>query len=172
MSYLRTGPDPSSTSLPLAYSRERAGRKLPSLPAGYSLRRAVVRHVSDLSHAVHALRTLVATEHIQFLHPLVGGHLFLAASDEVQFSRLARCLEGKRGQQFRIFPSYYEMALWIGGDAAAIDRFIRVKRLSIARDVDGRSVFLAHNQWTLNRVCREWPDINFCAGPMAEGERA
>jgi len=168
MSYLLTGSDPSSSSARIAYGREPVGRVPPSR-RGYSLRRVLVRHSGGSSESEYALRALASAASIELLDPLIGNDLFLAASESSKLDTLVQCLKGREPRSFKVVPTYYEMALWIDGDAFTMDRFMRVKRLSVAHDADRRSVFLAHNDSILNRIRQEWPSISFRSGPNVEG---
>ena len=52
-------------------------------------------------------------------------------------------------------------ARWLQGDANEIKNFVDKNRANSAQDQDGNWVFLARNDWHLNKTAEDFPKISF-----------
>ena len=54
-------------------------------------------------------------------------------------------------------------ARWVEGDAALVKSFVEENRGDVAEDHNDVPVFLARNQWQLDRAAQDYPDLHFLA---------
>jgi peptide chain release factor 3 len=56
----------------------------------------------------------------------------------------------------------FERARWVDADDPKhVKKFAEANRDNVATDHGGATVFLARNDWQLNRAKQDWPDIRF-----------
>ena len=100
----------------------------------------------------------------QIFRPLDGSPWIVGVVGPLQLD----VLRARIGAEYNIAASFepapYETARWVSSqDGALLRRFGDRHRSSIAEDRDGALVFLARNAWELNRIQRDWPDLQFGA---------
>jgi peptide chain release factor 3 len=98
----------------------------------------------------------------QFFRPLMSNDLILGAVGTLQFEVLA----DRIATEFEIMSHFegtsFEVARWVDADdPKLIKRFADANRDNIAEDHSGATVFLARNDWQLNRAKQDWPDLRF-----------
>lgn len=80
----------------------------------------------------------------------------------LQFEVIQYRLDHEYGAQCRFDPVDYIRACWLEAeDPKVLDAFVRTRANQIARDKDGRFVYLAETRWSLEREMKEHPDIAF-----------
>ena len=72
----------------------------------------------------------------------------------------------------RFEQGQYETARWVAGDPAELKRFEDANRSAVAEDHDGVPVFLARNDWDLERMMKDWPSLTFSATREQTEEKA
>ena len=70
-------------------------------------------------------------------------------------------LTGEYGVGIGFEPVPYALARWIGGEKAAIARFIGENRSSIADDVDGDPVYLASSAFMMRRTAEMNAELTY-----------
>ena len=95
-----------------------------------------------------------------------GGGLDFALHDvvgqlqlEVLISRLDA--EYKVAAVLEMAP--FDTARWLSGDVRLVEEFTSINRTSMAKDRDGKAVFLARSAWDVNYQSERHPDIKFSA---------
>jgi peptide chain release factor 3 len=59
-------------------------------------------------------------------------------------------------------PTSFERARWVDADdPKLVKKFADANRDNVAEDHGGDIVFLARNDWQLNRAAADWPGIRF-----------
>jgi peptide chain release factor 3 len=109
-----------------------------------------------------ALEDLAEEGVTQVFRPSLGSQWIVGVVGQLQIEVLASRIatEYKIAVGFESAP--YETARWVtGADTAVLKRFIERHRSSMAEDRDDAPVFLARNNWELNRTMEEWPDLRF-----------
>lgn len=79
----------------------------------------------------------------------------------LQFEVLQHRLLNEYGAKAQFAPVSIYKACWIGGEDTAIDAFVKDKYRHIARDKEGKLVFMAETKAWLQMVEENFPDIQF-----------
>ncbi len=81
---------------------------------------------------------------------------------ELQFDVIQFRLEHEYGAKCRFDPLPFMKACWIiGSTNTDLQAFVSRHKMQVATDKDGRYVFLAETQWSLEREIKENPGITF-----------
>jgi peptide chain release factor 3 len=100
----------------------------------------------------------------QIFRPLDGSPWIVGVVGPLQLDVLGARLGAEYNIAASFEPAPYETARWVSSqDGALLKRFGDRHRSSMAEDRDGALVFLARNTWELNRIQRDWPDLQFGA---------
>ena len=127
----------------------------------------ILRHVR-LEDAIRsrklwdALREMAEEGVVQIFSPLDGGTQIIGVVGELQLDVLGDRLSTEYGIPIGFEPAGAESARWIkSNDAAALAQFIDRNRSSVARDIDGDTVFLARSDFDLKWTAERNPAIQF-----------
>ncbi|MCL2469797.1 MAG: peptide chain release factor 3 [Alphaproteobacteria bacterium] len=122
-------------------------------------------HIDDPMKVKHIRRAL---EHFaeegasQVFKPLSGAAWIVGVVGPLQFEVLEARLAAEYGVAVHFESAHLEAARWVqSSDAGALKKFEDENRSSLAQDHDGALVFLARNNWQLNRAIEENPKIEF-----------
>ena len=98
----------------------------------------------------------------QVFRPVSGAAWIIGVVGQLQLDVLTERMRSEYQIQVGLEPAPYQTARWIrSGDGATLKRFLERQRSAMATDRDGQPVFLARDQWELNRARDEWPAIQF-----------
>jgi peptide chain release factor 3 len=114
-------------------------------------------------HLRAALEDLAEEGVTQVFRPLVGGNWIVGVVGQLQLDVLATRLESEYNVKAGFEPAPYATARWVTGDAAHLKEFMERHRSSIAEDRDGNPVFMPRNDWELNRMQQDFPQLRFTA---------
>ncbi len=90
------------------------------------------------------------------------GRQLIGVVGILQLDVIAHRLESEYKASCRFEPVEYESACWItADDSKDLDEFLHLQRDRIAKDREGRFVFLARNRWLLERTLQEFPKIRY-----------
>ena len=81
----------------------------------------------------------------------------------MQFDVLASRIELEYGLPVRFQASHFNSARWVSGNKIDLDKFSSENKQHIAIDHDNDLVFLTRLQWDIDRVERDYPQINLTA---------
>ncbi|UWQ94940.1 peptide chain release factor 3 [Rhodobacteraceae bacterium M385] len=95
--------------------------------------------------------------------PTFGSGFIVGVVGALQFEVLASRIEMEYGLPVRFEASQFTSARWVHGDKDAVDAFANANKQHIATDNDGDPVYLTRLQWDIDRVGRDYPDINLSA---------
>ena len=99
---------------------------------------------------------------IQVFRPLVGTDTILGAVGVLQFDVTVARLQSEYRVDAAYEPAGCSTARWIQcDDKKKLQEFERKERLNLAYDAEGHLSYLAPNQWGLDYVMKQWPDISF-----------
>jgi peptide chain release factor 3 len=109
-----------------------------------------------------ALQDLAEEGVTQVFRPIGGANWIVGVVGQLQLEVLA----SRIATEYRIAVGFeavpYETARWVAGDdPTLVKRFIEHHRASLAEDRDEALVFLARNDWELNRTIEDWPELQF-----------
>jgi len=91
-----------------------------------------------------------------------GANWVVGVMGALQFEVMGDRIRTEYDVPVRFSPSSLHTARWLeADDPALLKRFIDKNIGSIADDHDGLPVFLADDNWHLNRAAELWPDIRF-----------
>ena len=99
---------------------------------------------------------------IQVFRPLVGTDTILGAVGVLQFDVTVARLQSEYRVEAAYEPAGCSTARWIHcDDKKKLQEFERKERLNLAYDAENHLSYLAPNQWGLDFVMKQWPDISF-----------
>jgi peptide chain release factor 3 len=91
-----------------------------------------------------------------------NGRKVIGTVGQLQFEVLQYRIENEYGAKCRYEPIQLYKACWITSDnKAKLDEFTRKKTNFMARDKDGRDVYLAETPWMLDTARQDFPEIQF-----------
>ena len=91
--------------------------------------------------------------------PTFGSGFIVGVVGPLQFEVLASRVELEYGLPLRFEASQFSSARWIKGKRSSMDKFIAANKQHMATDNDGDPVFLTRLQWDIDRVERDFPDL-------------
>jgi peptide chain release factor 3 len=95
--------------------------------------------------------------------PSIGSGFIVGVVGALQFEVLASRIEMEYGLPVRFEASQFTSARWVSGDKAAVEKFADANKQHISHDHDGDIVYLTRLQWDIDRVARDYPDVNLTA---------
>ncbi len=109
-----------------------------------------------------ALEDLAEEGVTQVFRPVIGSQWIVGVVGRLQLDVLSSRVNGEYGVPIGFEEAPYTTARWISSaDPAVVKRFIEQNRGVVAEDRDDAPVFLARNDWELNYMMKEWPDLTF-----------
>jgi len=94
----------------------------------------------------------------------------LAAVGQLQLEVVQYRLEHEYGVQTRIEPLGFSVARWVSGGWSALEKVGRIFNCKTVRDAWDRPVLLFKNDWNLNQLAEDHPDLELSAvAPVVSG---
>ncbi len=94
----------------------------------------------------------------------------LAAVGQLQLEVVQYRLENEYGVQARIEPLGFSVARWVSGGWPALEKVGRIFNCKTVRDAWDRPVLLFKNDWNLNQLAEDHPDLELSAvAPVVSG---
>lgn len=94
----------------------------------------------------------------------------LAAVGQLQFEVVQFRMQNEYGVETRLEALPYSVARWVTGGWDALDKVGRLFNTVIVKDNWGRPVLLFKNEWNLNQVMEDHPELKLSAiAPVASG---
>ena len=90
-----------------------------------------------------------------------GSRKFIGTVGELQFEVLQYRLEHEYGAKCRFEHRNIHKACWLHGAQDKIDEFTKFRQNNMARDKDGKPVFLAETAFILQTSIANNPDLEF-----------
>jgi peptide chain release factor 3 len=92
----------------------------------------------------------------------LGSDFIVGVVGALQFEVLADRIRTEYDLPCHFEGTSYEVARWVDADdSKLIKKFADANRDNIAEDHSGATVFLARNEWQLNRAKQDWPQLRF-----------
>jgi peptide chain release factor 3 len=110
-------------------------------------------------HLEKALMQFAEEGAAKVFKPSIGSGFIVGVVGQLQFEVLASRIELEYGLPVRFEQSQFTSARWVKGDKQDIDKFVDSNKQHIAHDNDGDIVYLTRLQWDIDRVGRDYPDI-------------
>lgn len=110
-------------------------------------------------HLEKALMQFAEEGAARVFKPSFGSGFIVGVVGQLQFEVLASRIELEYGLPVRFEQSQFTSARWVKGDTQTVDKFVEANKQHIAHDNDGDIVFMTRLQWDIDRVGRDYPDI-------------
>lgn len=114
-------------------------------------------------HLEKALMQFAEEGAAKVFKPSFGSGFIVGVVGALQFEVLASRIELEYGLPVRFETSQFTSARWVSGEKLAVDKFAAANKQHIANDHDGDPVYLTRLQWDIDRVARDFPDIELSA---------
>ncbi len=108
-----------------------------------------------------ALQELAEEGVVQLFRPQDGSPPMVGVVGTLQLDVLVARLAAEYGVKIGFEQTPYQLARWVSGDRALIERFVTDQRSAMADDVDGDPVFLATSAFMLRRTAELHPGLTF-----------
>ena len=94
----------------------------------------------------------------------------LAAVGQLQLEVVQHRLENEYGVETRLEPMGYQVARWVSGGWKVLDELGRIFNCKTVKDAWQRPVLLFKNDWNLNQLQEDHPELELCAvAPVVSG---
>jgi peptide chain release factor 3 len=114
-------------------------------------------------HLEKALTQFAEEGAAKVFRPILGSGFIVGVVGALQFEVLASRIEIEYGLPVRFEGSQFTSARWVSGPKAAVEAFVAVNKGHIAHDTDGDVVYLTRLQWDIDRVGRDFPEVQLTA---------
>ncbi len=126
------------------------------------LRRVNLRNPLKVKQLQKGLLELTEEGAVQVFRPLINNDYILGAVGALQFDVTMARLKDEYGVDAVYEPVEHARARWISSeDKKRLAEFEKEMRARLALDSGGNRTFLAPNEWQLNYVMEQWPEISF-----------
>ncbi len=95
--------------------------------------------------------------------PYIGSGWIVGVVGPLQFEVLASRIELEYGLPVRFEATQFTSARWVSGPQDKVDAFVAANKGQISEDHDGDPVYMTRLQWDIDRVARDYPEINLSA---------
>jgi len=113
-------------------------------------------------HLGRALEQLAEEGAARVFKPMMGANWIVGVVGVLQFDVLADRIRTEYNIPVHFESTGLVTARWVeADDPLLLKRFIAETESSLARDHTGAPVFLARNNWHLERTAEDWPDVRF-----------
>ncbi len=113
-------------------------------------------------HLGRALEQLAEEGAAQTFKMELGSDWIVGVVGSLQFDVLADRIRTEYELPVIFEGTTFERARWVDADdPKAIKKFAEANRDNVATDHGGATVFLARNDWQLNRAKQDWPELRF-----------
>jgi peptide chain release factor 3 len=114
-------------------------------------------------HLDKALMQFAEEGAAKIFKPTFGSGFIVGVVGALQFEVLASRIELEYGLPVRFEASQFTSARWVKGERLAVEKFAAANKQHMATDNDGDPVFLTRLQWDIDRVGRDYPDVQLTA---------
>ena len=126
------------------------------------LRRVRAQDPMKAKHLGRALEQIAEEGGAQVFKMFLGSDFIVGVVGALQFEVLADRIRTEYDLPCHFEATSFEVARWIDAeDPKAIKKFADANRDNIAEDHSGATVFLARNDWQLNRAKQDYPNLRF-----------
>lgn len=126
------------------------------------LRRVSLRNPLKVKQLQKGLLQLTEEGAVQVFRPVMNNDYILGAVGALQFDVTMARLKDEYGVDAVYEAVEHARARWISSsDKKRLEEFEKENRGRLALDSQGNLAFLAPNEWQLNYVMEQWPEISF-----------
>lgn len=124
--------------------------------------RVVLKDPMKTKQLKRALEQLAQEGASQIFKPLNGSDWVLGVVGQLQFDVIATRLRDEYGVEGRYEGAPFKAARWVqANDNDKLKAFMEKHRHDLGEDAYGALTFLAPNDWHIQRIAEEWPDLQF-----------
>jgi len=127
------------------------------------LRRVRLGDPLKAKHLQRALESLAEEGVTQVFRPVLGSDWIVGVVGTLQLDVLKERLSSEYNLEIDFEATQYVTARWVTGANDDMKKFIAASRPSLGEDRDKTPVYLARNDWDLNRVQEDWKSLKFSA---------
>ncbi len=125
------------------------------------LRRVQLGDPLKAKHLQRALESLAEEGVTQVFRPMLGSDWIVGVVGTLQLDVLKDRLEAEYNLEVNFEATQYITARWVTGDSDIMKKFIDSSRASLGEDRDKTPVYLARNNWDMDRAQEDWKDLKF-----------
>jgi len=129
------------------------------------LRRVQLGDPLKAKHLQRALESLAEEGVTQVFRPMLGSDWIVGVVGTLQLDVLKDRLEAEYNLEVNFEATQYITARWVsmgeGGTNDTMKKFIDGNRASLGEDRDKTPVYLARNNWDLDRARDDWKELKF-----------
>jgi peptide chain release factor 3 len=125
------------------------------------LRRVQIKDAMKMKKLRQALQELAEEGVVQLFRPQDGSPAMVGVVGTLQLDVLQARLAGEYGVEISFDTTPYQLARWMSGDRATIEKFSQNNRANMADDVDGDPVYLASSAFMMRRTAELNPTLTF-----------
>ena len=127
------------------------------------LRRVRLGDPMKAKHLARALESLAEEGVTQVFRPLSGTEWIVGVVGTLQLDVLKERLAAEYNLDIDFEATQYMTARWVTGPESDIRKLTEANRLSLGTDRDETPVYLARNQWDMDRAVQDFPSLKFSA---------
>ena len=125
------------------------------------LRRVQIKDAMKAKKLRQALQELAEEGVVQLFRPQDGSQPMVGVVGTLQLDVLQARLAGEYGVEISFDNTPYQLARWMYGDKAVIEKFASDNRSNMADDVDGDPVYMATSAFMMRRTTELNPGLTF-----------
>jgi len=126
------------------------------------LRRVRADDPMKAKHLGRALEQIAEEGAAQVFKMFIGSDFIVGVVGALQFEVLADRIRSEYDLPCHFEATSFEVARWVDADdPKLIKKFADSNRDNVAEDHSGATVFLARNDWQLNRAAQDYPQLRF-----------
>jgi len=125
------------------------------------LRRVQIKDAMKAKKLRQALQELAEEGVVQLFRPQDGSQPMVGVVGTLQLDVLLARLAGEYGVPISFDNTPYQLARWMYGDRAVIEKFASENRSNMADDVDGDPVYMATSAFMMRRTTELNPGLTF-----------
>ncbi len=126
------------------------------------LRRVQIKDAMKAKKLRQALQELAEEGVVQLFRPQDGSQPMVGVVGTLQLDVLQARLAGEYGVEISFDNTPYQLARWMYGDKAVIEKFASDNRSNMADDVDGDPVYMATSAFMMRRTTELNAGLTFC----------
>ncbi|MDE3016971.1 MAG: peptide chain release factor 3 [Pseudomonadota bacterium] len=97
----------------------------------------------------------------QIFKPIDGSPWIIGVVGQLQFEVIASRLQSEYGVRGSFESVQFTAARWLKGDAEKLREFCDKNQYNTGMDSHGHLAYLAPNAWQMERIQKDWPEIEF-----------
>ncbi len=135
---------------------------IPDFPSEY-FARVVLLDPLKSKQLAKGLRQLSEEGAVQLFYPESSAYPMLGVVGKLQFEVIQARIESEYGAKCQLEPISLYQARWLSGSSDEISKFVRLYKNDMAKDKQENWVYLCPNEFRMNKMEDDFPEIHFSA---------